>query len=52
MSRTYTHGEQRERTKTGRIRAVEVIEPLAADLEALRKFYGTRDIATKTETLH
>ncbi len=36
VSRTYTHGELHERTKTGRIRAVEVIEPVAADLEALR----------------
>ena len=36
VSRTWTHGELRERTKTGRIRAVELIEPLAADLEAIR----------------
>ncbi len=43
VSRTYTHGELRERTKTGRIRAVEVIEPLAADLEALRPRVVTPD---------
>jgi integrase len=36
VSRTFTHGELRERTKTGRIRAVEVVDPLAADLDAIR----------------
>ena len=36
VSRTFTHGELRERTKTGRVRAVEVVAALATDLEALR----------------
>ncbi len=36
VSRTYTHGELSERTKTGRMRAVEIVEPLAEDLEAIR----------------
>jgi integrase len=36
VSRTWTHGELRERTKTGSIRAVEIVDPLAADLEAIR----------------
>jgi integrase len=36
VSRTWTHGELRERTKTGRIRAVEIVDALAADLETVR----------------
>ena len=36
VSRTFTHGELRERTKTGRVRAVEIVDALATDLEALR----------------
>jgi hypothetical protein len=33
VSRTFTHGELRERTKTGRVRTVDA---LAVDLEAIR----------------
>jgi integrase len=36
VSRTWTHGELRERTKTGRVRAVEIVDTLATDLEVLR----------------
>jgi integrase len=36
VSRTWTYNELRERTKTGRIRAVEVVDSLRADLEAIR----------------
>jgi integrase len=43
VSRTWTHGELRERTKTGRIRAVEVVDPLRADPEAIRPTVGGRD---------
>jgi integrase len=43
VSRTWTHGELRERTKTGRIRAVEIVEPLRADLEAIRPKAGAPD---------
>lgn len=40
VSRTWTRGELRERTKTGHIRAVEIVPPLAADLEAIRPKAG------------
>jgi integrase len=40
VSRTWTHGELRERTKTGRLRAVEITGALAEDLEALRPKVG------------
>jgi integrase len=43
VSRTWTHGELRERTKTGRIRAVEIVAPLAADLESIRPKAGSPD---------
>lgn len=43
VSRTWTHGELRERTKTGRIRAVEVVDPLRSDLEAIRPKVGAPD---------
>jgi integrase len=51
VSRTWTYGELRERTKTGRIRAVEVVDALAADLEALRpKVAGADDLVFPSPT--
>lgn len=51
ISRTWTHGELRERTKTGRIRAVEIVAPLAEDLEAVRpKVHGPDDLLFPSAT--
>lgn len=45
VSRTFTAGELVERTKTGRIRAVEMVEQLAGDLAALRpKVHGADEL--------
>lgn len=51
VSRTYTHGELRERTKTGRMRAVEMCAPLAEDLEAIRpRRHGSDDLLFPSPT--
>ena len=51
VSRTFTHGELRERTKTGRIRSVEIVEPLAADLDTLRpRVHGVDELVFPSPT--
>jgi integrase len=51
VSRTFTHGELRERTKTGRIRSVEIVAPLAADLGALRpRVHGVDEMVFPSPT--
>jgi integrase len=51
VSRTFTHGELRERTKTRRIRSVEIVAPLAADLDALRpRAFGADELVFPSPT--
>jgi integrase len=43
VARAWTHGELRERTKTGRIRTVDITPPLLDDLEAIKPKAGGPD---------
>ena len=49
IDRAFTHGEEKG-TKTNQRRTVEIIKPLAADLEALRAGSGGEGLVAPSET--